>query len=210
MGGIYSYTDKKDNSIVYIGRDNDIRNKARHYQHYAPSRYDEQVINRVLQNNPDRYVYDVLCEGNCDDDFLNMIERGYIKEYDPKFNFTKGGEGASGYKHSEESRRKMSLAKIGNKCHLGKKHSLETRRKLSESHKGNKLSKEQKDKIRVALIRNYARIVKDGFCNNKQMYVLKKDDNRLKSSNNITKLVSWFNENYPNEDLMMNGVVINE
>ena len=45
-------------------------------------------------------------------------------------NFTWGGEGASGYKHSEESKRKNSEA------HKGKKESEETKRKKSESMKG--------------------------------------------------------------------------
>ena len=66
------------------------------------------------------------------------------------------------YKHSKESRRKMSLAKKGNKSHLGFKHSEETRkkmgikgrifseetrRKLSLASKGRKMSKEAKRKM---------------------------------------------------------------
>src|SRR3990167_9923705 len=44
------------------------------------------------------------------------------------------------YKRSEETKHKMSLAKLGNKYCLGRtyKHSDETKRKLSEMHKGSK------------------------------------------------------------------------
>ena len=51
-----------------------------------------------------------------------------------------------GYKHSEESRRKMSETKIAMKCHL----SLEAKQHLSKLHKGKKLSEETKQKIRQA------------------------------------------------------------
>jgi hypothetical protein len=85
-------------------------------------------------------------------------------------NLTDGGEGTSGYKLSEETKRKMSLSKIGkkriftdeHKQHLsksltgkigywrGKKLSEETKRKMSENGKGkNKgpISKEHRQAI---------------------------------------------------------------
>lgn len=62
-------------------------------------------------------------------------------------NHTNGGEGTSGYKLSDETKRKMSLFKIGKKFCLGKKHSKETRIKMSLSHKGKKHSKEHVKKV---------------------------------------------------------------
>ena len=56
-------------------------------------------------------------------------------------NFTWGGEGVSGYKHSKESKQKMSEKK------KGKKQSEETKRKRSESMKGKKHSEEHNKKI---------------------------------------------------------------
>ena len=61
--------------------------------------------------------------------------KGYMNKENKKnkkflTNCTWGGEGASGYKHSEESKRKNS------ESHKGKKQSEETKRKKSEAMKG--------------------------------------------------------------------------
>ena len=53
---------------------------------------------------------------------------------------------ASGFYHSEETKKKMSEVKLGNIYRLGKYHSTETKRKISEAHKGMKYSKETIEK----------------------------------------------------------------
>lgn len=95
--GIYCYIDLQNNdSIVYIGKDSDIGRNERHKHHTAPSHYDTQHINRVVQNNPKRYKYEVLCENDhYSDVYLKSLEKGLIKVYNPLFNFTKGGDGAN-------------------------------------------------------------------------------------------------------------------
>ena len=169
MKGIYCYTDLKTDEIVYIGKDSRIDKNRRNYDHLNPSKYDEQQINRVLQNTPDRYVYDILCCSNdCDEKLLNTLERGYIYMYNPKFNFTKGGDGISGYTHSEES----------------------------------------KQRRREFQTKNYARIVKDGKMGDKQQYAIKRQGKTIKNSIYPHKLVEWFSENYPNEDLDYNADLI--
>lgn len=132
--GIYCYKDTLDNDkVIYVGKDSNIDTNQRHKSHLHPSKYSVQIINRTIQNNPERYDYEVVCESEYYSDvYLNCLEKGLIKVYNPKFNFTIGGGGCSGYNHSEESKKKIS---DGNK---GKILSNETRRKMSESHKGNK------------------------------------------------------------------------
>lgn len=136
--GIYCYIDKKTNEIVYIGKDSYIDKRKRHYAHIAPSMYDRQPFNRIIQKNIDRYEYGILKEGIFSKDELNDMEKNYIKKYNPKFNFTKGGEGTIGYKHSEEAKRKIS-----------ENH--------SKHNKGKKLSKEVRDKISKTVSKNNAK-----------------------------------------------------
>jgi len=61
-------------------------------------------------------------------------------------NLTDGGDGASGYVFSEETKRKQSEAHKGNTTWLGKTHSEETKRKMSDTRKGKTLSEETKRK----------------------------------------------------------------
>lgn len=106
----------------------------------------------------------------CDtEDKLNWLERFYIKKlhsriFDGNYNLTDGGEGVTGYKHSEEIKRKIkensAKTNLGkhlsettkNKISESKKgqfhyNSEETRKKISEANKGKHISEEAKKKI---------------------------------------------------------------
>lgn len=106
MKGIYCYIDSKTGLIDYIGQSIDLERRFR--EHLRPSKYDAQPFNRILQNNPNRYEYRVLCSGEYSDLQLNKLERLFIKIFTPRFNFNKGGGGNSGYKHTEEALLKIS------------------------------------------------------------------------------------------------------
>ena len=83
------------------------------------------------------------------EDKLSKIEMKMIKNLDTVkygYNSTEGGEGSIGFKHSEESKRKMS------KSSKGQFVSEETKKKLSEMRKGKKKSKEHIEKIRLSNI----------------------------------------------------------
>ena len=144
--GIYCYLDKENDKIVYVGKDSNIDKNKRHRGHLVPSNYNAQPINRILQNSPDRYIYQVLWGiGDCTDSHLNQMEIFYIKKYNPRFNFTEGGDGISGFKHSEETRKKISENNA--RYWQGKTLSEKTRKKMSESRKGKKLSEETRKKM---------------------------------------------------------------
>lgn len=117
--GIYCYKDSLNNdSIVYIGKDSNIDTYSRHRSHKDPSKYDAQPFNRILQNNMRRYHYEVLTSWESDKYppiLLTTLERCFIRKFNPKFNFTEGGEGVSGFKHSEETKAKMSESRKGEK-----------------------------------------------------------------------------------------------
>ena len=135
MRGIYAYVDTMNNSVVYVGKDSNIDRCRRNYEHMSPSAYNKQKINRVLQNNPNRYEYkEVFVFDEISPTELNLLEMQQIAFFNPKFNFTKGGEGTSGYKLSEEHKKKISRTVKGeNNPFFGKTHSEEFCRKQSET-----------------------------------------------------------------------------
>lgn len=192
MLGIYAYFDKKDNSVVYVGKDSSIEKNKRHREHMYKSNYNKQVINRVLQNNPNRYTYQVLVWNVKDHNTLTALEIQNIRQLKPKFNYTDGGDGKTGYATSNETKRKIS------KSLTGLKHSEETKEKMRKSHKGFKHSEESKRKISEnhwdssgknnPNYKDYPRIIKKGFYDGKQLYALKKDGKILKRSYFLDKL----------------------
>lgn len=120
--GIYGYFDTLKYKIIYIGKDSNIEKKVRHKQHYSPSLYNAQKINQVLQNDKiGRYSYVEFDKGYYNDDTLNEKEIYWISYFDPLFNFTKGGDGISGYEFTDEHRKKISESMRG-KCTGEKNH----------------------------------------------------------------------------------------
>ena len=133
MLGIYAYFDKKDNSVAYVGKDSYLHINKRHKDHMKPSNKKLQKINQILQNNPSRYTYQVLVWDVKDQDTLNALEIQYIRQLKPKFNFTDGGDGMLGFRHSEESKGKMSESQ------KGIKHTYKSKRKIRVKRKSRTL-----------------------------------------------------------------------
>lgn len=87
----------------------------------------------------DAFDFEILKE--CDDKELDYWEKYYIKELNTKapygYNLTDGGEGMTGYTHSEETIKKISEIQKGkNNSFYGKHHSEEQKKKISEANKG--------------------------------------------------------------------------
>ena len=84
----------------------------------------------------DAFTWSTVCQYFCvTEDELNEYEKYYIKFYKSNnkkfgYNMTIGGEGISGLIHTNESKRKMSIAQ------KGKIVSEETKKKMSTSSKG--------------------------------------------------------------------------
>ena len=81
-----------------------------------------------------------------------------------------------------------------NKLHH-RNRSDETCRNISEAKLGEK----------NGMWKNYARIIKAGFANGKQMYTVKRQGKQVKYSMYPSKLLDWFNENYPNEMIVLSS-----
>lgn len=112
--GIYIYFDNKKNKVVYIGKDSYIHKNLRHQHHMNENNYNKQHINKVIQNNVERYSYMDIANNIKSEKELNFLERYFIQLCSPIFNFTKGGDGLSGFKMSEEAKKKMSISHTKN------------------------------------------------------------------------------------------------
>ena len=148
---------------VYIGKT--INPKNRFWSHKNNSKNNSKLaIHRAIRKyGINNAIFEVIA--SClHDKCANESEISMIKQYDSfgvnGYNMTIGGDGVgSGKSHpnfgkllSEETKKKMSIAKLGEKCWIyGKHHSGDTKNKISISNLGKKHSEESKNKISIAL-----------------------------------------------------------
>lgn len=212
--GLYCYKDTfDDDSIVYIGKDSNIHRNKRHKEHINPSNYNLQQINRVLQNNPDRYKYEVLKSWESEEYSENLdsaLEILYIRRYSPKFNYTIGGDGVRGFKPTDETKKKISNSlkgRCGKDCGAWKNYpriikrgfERDGRQKYAIIHNGKCIkSSVHLDRLEKYLEsikngeefnwENYPRIVKHGFQNGKKRYALIHNGKTIMQSIDLEKL----------------------
>ena len=138
----YVYVHKKssDGSIFYVGKG---KNKRA---------YSKTGRNSYWRNIVAKHGYTVEIVQNYLPEWLAFeLESFLITEYKQcgytLSNLTDGGEGVSGYTHSEEAKRKLSVILKGHKFNVGRIPSLEARKKMSIAGKGRKRSEETKTKM---------------------------------------------------------------
>lgn len=119
--GIYYFWDDLKDNLVYIGKSINIEERIK--DHLKPSR-NKLHIDKALKSNMLRYSYGILL--HCDIDDLDNNEILAIKMYNPKLNFTTGGDG--GLK-SKETKKRMSIAQMRHYV------SNETKNKISKKRK---------------------------------------------------------------------------
>lgn len=140
---VYIHT-RLDGVVFYVGiglekRPYDSRQRNPHW-HYTVARHAYEVT--ILHQ-------DLSWEDAC------IIERDLIKKYrgisgEKLCNITDGGDGMMGWVASDITRRRMSVAAMGNQNSLGFKQSEETKAKVRAVHLGAKRSEETKEKMRQA------------------------------------------------------------
>lgn len=146
--GIYGYFDTLKYEIIYIGKDSHIEKKKRHREHYQPSLKNVQKINQVLQNDKvGRYSYVEFEKGYYDNNILNEKEIYWISYFEPKHNYTEGGDGLSGEDHPfyGKHRPKEICKKISDSMrgiHIGEKNPMY----------GKQISEEHRKKLREAML----------------------------------------------------------
>lgn len=135
------------NGKCYIGKTtNKLYNRIAQHKHSAIKRKDNSYFyNAIRKYNYDNFKWEVIFE--CDDKLvLNVMEtmkiivnHSHVSE-GKGYNLTWGGDGTSGYKHTEEQNRKNSER---NKGHVVPD---EVREKISNSMKGITRTKEHQEK----------------------------------------------------------------
>lgn len=129
------------NGKQYVGQTTDF--KEREYDwYYLKKKYAGSLINNARKKyGLDNWVVEILKECETQDE-LNKWEMHFIKELNTKtpngYNLTDGGEGVSGFHHSETSKKKMSESRKG----IGKgiPRSEEVKHKISEAKRGKRTS----------------------------------------------------------------------
>lgn len=121
------------------------------------SKFWKNIINKT------KYTVEILFVSN-DKTFIENKEIEFIKLYGRKdintgslVNHNMGGLGLNGKKLTIEHKAKIRKAAFGNTNMLGKKHSEETKKLISIAHKGKSISKEHKEilKKRMSGINNH-------------------------------------------------------
>jgi group I intron endonuclease len=173
------------NQKIYIGQTNNPENRWASHKSSAnnPDKYDGIIAKAFAKYGIDSFTFDIIAQCITQDD-ANYIEIELIKQYDSRnhsvgYNIAPGGETASGWNHTEESKQLMSKIAMGNNHalentnRLGQTNTEESKQKTSQTMKqkhasgeltvwnkgiasekhpmfGKKMSEESKAKMRAA------------------------------------------------------------
>ena len=163
--GIIYKAFNKVNNKPYIGQTTDSLSEriSKHfYKGHIERGSDKSIFHKALiKYGYENFEWAIICEGESKDD-LNEKEMLYIKQFGSHYkdgfgyNMTYGGESSAGFRHSDESKRKMSEKSKGRpsvrKGKKGPSLSAETRKKMSLARRGLLLSEKTKEKLRLANI----------------------------------------------------------
>lgn len=139
------------NGKQYVGQTIQ-RFSQRKVDHLKKVRYNSPYYfhNAMRKHGPDNFKWEIIAEGDCSPETLNLLEMHFIQLYDTfnnGYNLTLGGDGGTlGYRHTEKTKKRMSKAKEGkyfgkDNPYYGKKHSEEICKKMRgprPSIRGNK------------------------------------------------------------------------
>ena len=176
------------NSKVYIGSTNNIIKRFSRHKYLLNNsiHFNEHLQNAWNKYGSDSFEFKTLMV--CPDSEREYCEQMFIDLYNSQDNsYGYNIKDAAGHFFPEETLKKMS--KNNAKYWEGKKRPEHSERMSGKNSPNWK---------------NYARIVKCGFRNNKQVYAISfNGKSKIKQSWYINKLIKWFNENYPDEELVV-------
>lgn len=147
----YAHFTKDTNELFYIGKGH-YRKERPQATRAASSKGRNKYWNNIVKKHGG-FTYEVLAEWPTEKEALEheMFLIPLFKEMNFRLcNLTNGGEGMSGWKHTEEHKKKMSEFQKGNTYCKGKKLSKERIEALSKLHKGVPKTKEHREKLSKA------------------------------------------------------------
>lgn len=165
---IYHYCDPESGTPFWVGKGKGRRafchlNNCKRLCDSSYNTFFYRKLRKMLLSdiNPDiKIVRDQLEEKEALDLEMSDIKRIGRRDQGkgPLTNLTDGGEGASGFTHSEEAKQRMSKAHLGkilsketrqrmSEVHMGKKHTEETKQKIGKIHKGKVISEKTKQRM---------------------------------------------------------------
>lgn len=135
MSVIYKITNNL-NQKFYIGFTSQKNPKYRFNQHLSIARSkkknNQPIIKAIRKYGEENFSFEIILEGE-EKFLLNVEEPRLIKELNPEYNVTFGGEGVLGYKHTNETKMKCSLSMLGKK--EGEEHKKWRSRKIKDGWK---------------------------------------------------------------------------
>lgn len=125
----------------YIGKT--VNYKTRMYYHATKHTKCHYLKNSINKYGWENFKNEILIDDVPEED-LNNLEMSYIEvetTFAPNgYNLTSGGEGCSGLRHSEATKKKLSIMNAGsNHPQYGTKRSKSTREKISKGHRKRKV-----------------------------------------------------------------------
>ena len=160
---VYVHINKINGKKYYGITKQEVKNRWANGKGYSKN---EHFTNSINKYGWDNFEHIIVAKGLTEDE-AKWLEIELIREHDTTnrdkgYNITKGGEGTNGYKHSEETKKKISEAGKGktiseeqrkklSEAMKGKTHTEEARKKMSEAKKGHEVSEETRRKFSEAM-----------------------------------------------------------
>lgn len=114
-GSIYKIT--SPSGKIYIGKSLNVKRRIQRYK-YLECKNQRLIYHSIKKHGWDSHKIEIIAE--VDSCFIDYWEKFYIRKYksfvrhyNNGLNLTEGGEGSIGYKHTKESKNKMSVSKKG-------------------------------------------------------------------------------------------------
>lgn len=157
---------------IYIGYAKNPKNRMHRHRNPSKKEQHKHLYRAMAAHGRDNFYMNILEEHETLDsvkqaeiDVIKMFKDSGVRLY----NHSEGGEGSSGYKHTEESKAKMSAAQKGipkteetkaamSAVRTGKTHSEATKAKMSTVKIGKKSTEETKRKISKTKLGNKNRL----------------------------------------------------